>query len=219
MFPKCFFAFMLTFVALSVSGCTNLLPTEKPDLLPAGDSGGGGLVNSEETILPGSAASSGPGSSSGYNPDTDMTPPPPGWLSYTDAAFGFSISYPDVYVNLPEAADQYAQIHPGLVHRVRFLDETLAKGETADLEPPKFSIEIYANSSQALLDQWLETNEIPAGAYEEVGIDGITCTRITMPILLAPNQFIYCAFGKNIYKFTPLGSHSQEMLNSFKFGQ
>lgn len=216
-------SFVLALAILFVSGCTKDTPgllssdnsTPAPQQLGAG---GDGLVNSSGTEIPLSGGSNAPGSAGSYDPEAEMTPPLPNWRMYVDAAYGFSISYPDSYVILEEKPELFKTIYPSLVQRVRFLDKDLAHGDTADLEPPQFSIEVYENPSPIPLTEWLGSNDVPTGTREDVTVDTVSCTQITKLILMAPNQFIYCAFKNNIYKFTPLGPFSQDMLKSFKFG-
>jgi len=119
---------------------------------------------------------------------------------------------------LEEKPELLQTIYPSLVQRVRFLDAELARGDTADVEPPQFSIEVFDNPSPLPLGQWLDVNNASKGSREEIEIDSVSCTQVTLPILMAPNQFIYCAFKDHVYKFTPLGLFSQDMLKSFKFG-
>jgi hypothetical protein len=233
-------SFVLALAILFVSGCTKGIPgllsgdnsTPAPQQMGAGGDGlasssgmenssssGTEIVSSSGTVIPSSPGSNQPGSVGAYNPEAEMTlPPSPNRLIYVNPTYGFSISYPDSYEVLKEP-ELLTTIYPSLVLRVRFLDIELAHGETADLEPPKFSIEVYENPSPLPLTKWLDSNDVPRGTHEDIKVDTVSCTQITMPILMAPNQFVYCAFKNNIYKFTPLGPFSQDMLKSFKFGR
>ena len=52
---------------------------------------------------------------------------------------------------------------------------------------------------------------------EPVEVGGVKGVRLTDRALLAPNVFCYFARGPFIYRFTPLGIHSDKMLSTVKF--
>jgi hypothetical protein len=142
-----------------------------------------------------------------------------GWRTYVDKAYGFSIRYPETYVILREPKSQPVAT-PRVAHRVRFQDRQLASGQTADLEPPQFSIEVFEPSGSEPLRDWLQF-AVHIGAddsVEPVHLDGAgEGLRVRNAMQLAPNDFYYFARGKYIFKLTPLGSHGEQMLNSFRF--
>lgn len=138
------------------------------------------------------------------------------WTTYTDATFGFSFSYPDIYTILAER-ENLATIAPELIGRCRLLEPVLANSEFAELEPPKFSVEIYANPAGQSVQGWIQKHA-PGGDLERFSVDNKNCAQVTLHTLLAPNQFVFCDHGGKIYKFTPMGAKSQEILHSFKFG-
>lgn len=137
------------------------------------------------------------------------------WTTYTDPAFGFSLSYPDSYAILPER-ERLARIAPHLLGRCRFLEHDLARSEFAEMEPPKFSVEIYANPAGQSLQGWIQEHA-PGGDLEDIVLDTRNCLQLSLRAQMAPNQFVFCAYDERIYKFTPMGTSSREMLNSFKF--
>lgn len=141
------------------------------------------------------------------------------WRTYTDKAYGFSIKYPDTLIVLREPKSQPVTT-PRFVHRVRFQDKQLASAQTADLEPPQFSIEVLEHNGSAPLREWLRSNaQIGADdTVELVHLDGAEDgLRLRYAVQLAPNDFYYFARGKYIFRLTPLGLHGEEMLNSFRF--
>ncbi len=138
---------------------------------------------------------------------------PVDWLTYQDQAFLFSIDYPDTYTILPEDLGSEDK-DPVLIHRVRFQDIALATGDTASLEIPKFNIEIFK-----LGDQTLESflDKYAPGAEREVYKQGdLTGWRVYFNRLSAPNEFYYFSSRGYVYKLTPLGKYSDEMLHSFQ---
>lgn len=135
------------------------------------------------------------------------------WLTYDDATFGFSIKYPDTYV-IVDKANPRETPDIDLVQQIRFQDKTLANGDTADLEPPQFRIEILKNGAGETLDQWLKSHTI-TGTQAGVTIGGREGVAITLNTMMAPNQFYYLAYNDYIYRLTPLGVYGNEMLKSF----
>jgi hypothetical protein len=134
-------------------------------------------------------------------------------LTYRDQDYSFSIGYPDTYTILPET-DPLNNADPKLVHRVRFLDAQLAAGDTATYEPPNFNIGIYALGDQTLED--FINNDISGGEREAYTLGDLTGFRVHFKQLIAPNEFYYFSEHGYVYKLTPLGLYSQEMLHSFQ---
>ena len=138
---------------------------------------------------------------------------PVDWLTYQDQSFLFSIDYPDTYTILPVDLGLEDK-DPILIHRVRFQDKVLATGDTASFEIPKFTIEIFELDDQTL-DAFLDN--YAAGAEREVYTQGdLTGFRVFFNRLSAPNEFYYFSSHGYVYKLTPLGKYSDEMLHSFQ---
>ncbi|HBL25865.1 MAG TPA: hypothetical protein DD490_03415 [Acidobacteria bacterium] len=149
-------------------------------------------------------------------PPGAATAAPEGWTAYTDP-YGFTVSYPASLVLLPEP-EPLPALRPPLLHRVRFLDRQLAAGDTAALEPPQFSVEVFAAPSGPLRP-WLEDNgrlsngsgveilEVP-GAHEAL--------RIRDPQMLAPNEFFWVAAGPNAFLIVALGPEGEAMRKTFR---
>lgn len=135
------------------------------------------------------------------------------WLTYHDQAFSFSINYPNIYLTLPESTNS-GDDDPANVHQVRFQDIQLATGDTADFEIPSFSIEVFDLGDHSL-EGFIALNE-PDGlmeAYQENRLSGF---RVSHKRLIAPNEFYFFSANGYVYKLTPLGIFSQEMLHSFQ---
>ena len=135
------------------------------------------------------------------------------WLIYQDQEYPFSITYPDSYAVLP-AENRSETAGPELLHQVRFLDRQLASGDTADLEIPNFKIEIYDLGNLSLenfLDENFDRgNREPFTQGEAIGI------RVYFDQMIAPNEFFFFTDLRHVYKLTPLGKYSEEMLESFQ---
>jgi hypothetical protein len=184
-------------------------------------------VDSSGNTVSGAPGSSDPGSTTGGQAEPNPGSAPDGppmpdapltWISYTDPAFGFSLTYPDLYTILKEK-QPFSAIAPTLLGRFRLLETEIANSEFAEMDPPKFSLEIYANPGGLTLDKWIAANAPGSGDLQSVQVDGMACSQLTLRIEIAPNQFIFCSKGDKVFKFTPLGPHALEILASFKFNQ
>jgi len=216
---------MIVIALLLITACATKNPP--PELLPINatpgtvlpqDSNNVGSIDPAGTVVSAGSDDSDPGASEGSQPDGgDEMNKPVNWLTYSDTKFGFSISYPDAYILLPEA-DLPKDGAPGLVYRVRFLNSDLATSDTANLQPPDFSIALFENPSAIPLNAWVDANA-PKGSTEEIKLNDVSCLKVTMTTLMAPNQFYFCAWNRYIYQLTPLGQYAEAMLESFKFGR
>jgi hypothetical protein len=205
---------ILLMLAAGCVGTPEYLPA--PGQPPAGQSPStpGGVLIGETpgSTEPGTAPASGPAGG------TSMPAPSPAqWLTYRDERFGFSFQYPDSYVVLEEK-EPLSQIHPNLVHRVRLLEKQLAESETASLQPPNFSVEVFSNPSGLSLRQWIESQAALQGEQTDETIGGAQCVRVTLTTLMAPNEFHFCAHGGYVYRLIALSPYQDEMLASFRFG-
>jgi hypothetical protein len=183
-----------------------------------------GVINSEGTIVASEPGSGGaPGQEPGALPEGENGEPPVGvdnvnWLTYSDSEFRFSIKYPDIFAILDEPQQPEGNV-PGLIHRVRFQDKSLLGADTADLEPPQFSIEVFTNSAGLVLQEWIQQNGmIPANSQvEDFPIAGQPGLMVTRMELIAPGQFVFIGNNGLVFRLTPLGLYSEEMLKSFQF--
>lgn len=138
---------------------------------------------------------------------------PVDWLTHQDQTFLFSVEYPDTYTVLPETI-QLEETDPLTAHLVRFQDIVLATGDTASFEIPKFTIEIF-DLGDLTLDAFLDY--YVAGAERQVYSQGdLTGWRVYFSRLSAPNEYYYFSSHGYVYKLTPLGNYSEQMLHSFQ---
>ena len=191
-------------------------PGEEPNFAPSAAGGGGnisstgGRTTSEAgTGEQGMVESKAP---SGLTLEQEISQTV-NWLTYQDQTFRFSINYPEKLVILPEN-DPSAATQPEVIHQVRFLDQQLARGDTADLEIPDFTIEIYDLGNQTL-EAFLEVN-LEQGELERYKLGDLSGFRVYLNQMIAPNEFYYFADHGFVYKLTPLGMYGQEMLDSFQ---
>lgn len=191
-------------------------PSDNQGITSPGD---GGIDNNGDVTGGSSAGGSEPGSAEGANPAGDPAvgndAGPIQWSDYLDTTLGFSLSIPSLYIPLKEPSS-LADVNPALLGRLRLLEPDLANSAFAEMEPPKFSVEVYSNVQALSLADWLSTNSSD-GDLESVQVDGVDCQKITLKIQLAPNQFILCDHDNKLFKLTPLGPESDKILASFKF--
>lgn len=193
---------------------TPLPPGEQRTAPPV--EGDGGNINSRGEISTSAAPGVEPGmieskSPSGMSLESEVESGI-SWLTYQDQDFPYSIAYPDTYVILP-AEIQSGTAGPELLHQVRFLDHQLASGDTADLEIPNFRIEIFDLGNRTL-ETFLD-DEFDRGNREPFNQEGIIGLRVFLDQMIAPNEFYYFTHQNHVYKLTPIGEYSQEMLASF----
>jgi hypothetical protein len=138
------------------------------------------------------------------------------WLTYTDQANKFSIQYPDSYVILPEADLSTENVSSGMVHQVRFQDRQLAEADTAALEQPQFTVEVFTFTGKTSVDSFIKS-VLPFSnmTIEPYSYGKLTGLRASTNRLLAPNEFYFFTGNGMVYKLTPLGPYSTEMLQSF----
>jgi hypothetical protein len=139
------------------------------------------------------------------------------WQRYSDKTYGFSIQYPGAYVILSERDDQ-ADGGPERLHRVRFQDREVASWQTANLEPPKFTVEVFKRGGASLRDwlqslQWIASTDSVESFHVEGAREGL---RVRNMQQLAPNEFYYVSTEKYVFRLTPLGEHGPGMLASFR---
>lgn len=139
------------------------------------------------------------------------------WQVYHDGTYGYEIRYPPDYIIIERA--RQLELQP--LSQVLFQDHMLANSDTAALQPPKFYIEVFDNSSQLPVEQWLEAHGLLGGAkkfqMEPYSLAGVEGARVSSPLLMAPNSFIYLPRGNYIFKLTPTDERSEQVLATFKF--
>lgn len=139
-----------------------------------------------------------------------------GWTTYADPS-GFSVRHPESLVILPET-DPLPDLRPPLVHRVRFLGRELAAADTAALEPPQLSVEVFA-APPGPLRQWLEAHgRLPGGAgVQVVTVPGAReALLVRDPRQLAPNEFLWVTTDRYAFLVVALGPDGEAMRSSFR---
>jgi len=140
------------------------------------------------------------------------------WQVYTSEEHGFQISYPPSYVIVPPLH----QTEPPALLQLWFLDKVLAESETADMQVPQFTVNVYANNTAGFLNEWLaqnRTDRLDCGSFttEPTTVGGVDGLRATSMLEMAPNVFIYVFEGGKIYEFIPLGEFQDLVLASVRF--
>lgn len=181
---------------------------------------GGGTISSNGSTS-GAAPSSGQAgqmpsnSAESSSGQIDMAKPVK-WLSYIDEAAKFSIQYPDSYVILPEIEPQSGEINLKPIKQVRFQDRQLASADTAALEQAQFTVEVFTFPGQTALEAFIKSSlPFPNMAVEPYTYGKLTGLRASTNRMLAPNEFYFFTGNGMVYKLTPLGQYSTEMLQSF----
>ncbi len=140
---------------------------------------------------------------------------PAGWRVHTEAAYRFVVAYPPDLGVLPEKSAPASDV----VKRVRFQDTGLMSSQFAELEPPRFTIEVFVATPSISLVDWLRsTGRLPEGAaVSDTTLAGATDgVRVQLRRQLAPNEFFYFSTNEYVYRLTLLGLYSPEMFASFR---
>jgi len=191
-------------------------PGDDHSLAPSTD-GDGGNINSRGERTTGAVSDGEPGMIESKSPSgltlEGAISAAVNWLTYQDQIYQFSIEYPESYTILPEK-DLSPGSESGLLQDLRFLDRQLADGATADLEIPNFTIEVYDLGNHNL-GTFLEEN-FDRGEREIIELGELSGIRVSFNQLIAPNEFYYFSDNGYVYKLTPMGLYSQEMLDTFQ---
>lgn len=195
-----------------------LLGQEGGNVTSQDGDGGNIAANGQQSADPPTSNEAGlmPGTSAGSAPGEAAQAKPINWLTYISDPYKFSIQYPDSFVILPEVDLLAENVSPGLVHQVRFQTRALAEGDTAALEQPQFMVEVFTFAGQTSLDGFIKTllpfSNMTIESYSNGKVSGL---RASTNRMLAPNEFYFFAGNGVVYKLTPLGKYSPEMLQSF----
>ena len=134
------------------------------------------------------------------------------WHTYQDVEYGYTIKYPDIYILSGLHSTLGSE---SLVRQVRILDRSIAQSDTADLEVAEITVEVYINSGNLTLKEWLDVHG-EVGDRNPVDIRNQRGIRLTLMTLAAPNEFFYFSSERYIYKITLLGQYSEQILQSFQ---
>jgi hypothetical protein len=136
------------------------------------------------------------------------------WRIYRNEQYSLELRYPSGL--LPHNG-----LQPPPLFRVWFKPASLVNSPIADREPPQFAVDVYDNASQQPLDTWLTGSGVARNLArpneEVVRVGGIAGIRLTDQTLLAPNTYYFVARGPFVYRLTPLGGLSGEMLETVRF--
>lgn len=140
---------------------------------------------------------------------------PAGWRLHTEAAYRFVVAYPPDLGVLPENTAPTA----GALKRVRFQDTQILSTRFAELEPPRFTVEVFAATPSTSLGDWLRSaGRLPDGAKAtQMTLAGASeGLHVQLRQQLAPNEFYYFSTKEYVYRLTALGMYSSEMFASFR---
>lgn len=150
-------------------------------------------------------------------PDTSMTEGG-GWQIYRNQECTLTFRYPPTYVlRVREDTSD-----PDQLLRIGLLSPHAVGSPLEDRFPPDFAVDVYYDPAGRSIEEWLIEKkgfspDNPRYGLSAVTIGGLPGLSVTYRIQLAPNTFYYVAREGYVYRFTPLGLHSRQILESVQF--
>ena len=136
------------------------------------------------------------------------------WAVYQNDQYGLTLRYPPDYAIVPPGD----QPQPPPTFRVWFQEAALKDSPVASRLPPQFAVDVYENASRQSLDGWLAAMpNVTRFSRDRATVGEVEGVRLTNQALVAPNVFYYVARGPFVYRFTPLGAFSDQMLATVSF--
>lgn len=139
------------------------------------------------------------------------------WQLYRNRQYSLTLRYPLIYtLRVSEDTSD-----PDCLLRIGLLSPDAVGSPLEDRIPPAFAAAVHDNSVRRSIEEWIEEKLTPAKSrygISVVTIGGIPGLRVTYQTQLAPNIFYYVAREGYVYRFTPLGQYSEQILESVQFG-
>lgn len=140
------------------------------------------------------------------------------WIVYRHPAFGFTLRLPGYWTEwLPPELPDFANL-PALAH-IGFYDRDMVAAGTAELEPPRLLIGVYANSAQLQPLAWLQVNGLLTRdeMTETLTVAGLPAVRVCSRHLIAPACAVYIAHKGLIYRFVVAAEAESSILAGLSF--
>lgn len=140
------------------------------------------------------------------------------WIVYRHPAFGFTLRLPGHWTEwLPPDPPDFANL-PALAH-IGFHDRDMVAAGTAELEPLRLLISVYANSAQLQPLAWLQVNGLLTRdeATETLTMAGLPAVRVCSRHLIAPACAVYIAHKGLIYRFAVVAEAESSILAGLSF--
>jgi|GEM_PF-3260130 len=139
------------------------------------------------------------------------------WVLYRHPAFGFTLRLPGHWTEWQPPSPVFAQV-PALAH-IGFHDRDMVAAGTAELEPLRLLISVYANPSQQQAPAWLEVNGLLTGdeAVEPLTVADRPAVRVCSRRLIAPACAVYIAHKGFVYRFLVVSEAESSILAGLSF--
>lgn len=139
------------------------------------------------------------------------------WQIYRNQQYSLVFRYPPIYtLRVREDTSD-----PDRLFRISLLPAHAVGSPLEDRIPPAFAVDVYDNSVRRSIEELLKEKGFSPDksrySVSAITIGGFPGLRVTDRAQLAPNIFYYVAREGYVYRFTPLGLHSRQILESVQF--
>jgi hypothetical protein len=146
-------------------------------------------------------------------------PPRAQGSTYADPAFGFSLGYPKGFVVRPQNVSRLARFTPPPLAAIFFMNETMAAGALAGIEPPDLEVRVYRAAATDSLKRWLAAVGFASAeslalsrSFRNASVRGLKVCRATM---IAPGCSVFVLRGDRVYQLTAISREGEAMVETF----
>ena len=136
--------------------------------------------------------------------------------TYRSEHFRFSFDYPASWSVREGPARDSSQL---LTLKLLSPDENV--DVSRDYSPGSFALEVFANTGQLKLRDWLDEHGWPfkegSRSVTASSVGGLPALEIATGKMYAPNRFIYVAAHGVVIRMAPIAAQSPAILRSFRF--
>ena len=137
--------------------------------------------------------------------------------SYANDRYGFSFEYPASW----ELVEKHEAQSGAALLTLKLLSPDENIPVRRDYSPGSVSIEVFSNSKQQPLREWLDANGWPFEAADRsvtsTALGGLPALEVSTGRMFAPNRFTYVANKTWVLRLSAVAPDSHTVLQSFRF--